>query len=129
MENKISKYLLTPNDYEFEFSNELLGYSVVFISGLSDRDVCEMAGRGYISHIYIANKIENIFWPLCFYDSVRLTQDLEIEGYISDIGLIVVKEVTKTVVLETCVILLRDNYTKNHKGYTLDEIKYLFHMD
>jgi hypothetical protein len=129
MNKKTSQYLLTANDFEVELTDEFSEYSVVFVSGLNERDIDEMYSRGYRSHVYITDKINNLFWPLIFYEPVRLVQELKPEGYIADTGLVVVREITKTILIETCINLLRDKYIKYHKSYTLNELKDLFNFD
>lgn len=49
-------------------------------------------------------------YPVCFYDPVRLAQDLEGESFIAEVGLIVVPEVTLAQMRAAVESLVRTGY-------------------
>jgi hypothetical protein len=53
----------------------------------------EIRMKGYCNNVYVIlpNKMK---YKVCFYDPVRLQQDIEDEEYIAETGLIIVKDVT-----------------------------------
>jgi hypothetical protein len=53
----------------------------------------EITMKGYCSDVQVTLP-DNSNYRVCFYDPVRLGQDLESEGYIGEPGLIVINEVT-----------------------------------
>lgn len=54
-------------------------------------------------------------YTLVFYDPVRLKQDLEDEGYIAEVGLIVIPEVTKEDMEKTIYSLWLDGFFEKLK--------------
>ncbi len=70
---------------------------LVFIFPFDERHQDEAKSRGFLSHVLVA--VHGKYYPVEFYDTIRLTQDLEEmarhgKGYIADVGLIVLPELT-----------------------------------
>lgn len=58
----------------------------------------EASARGYLSHVKVRT-IDNVVYPVCFYDPVRLSQDLDEECdqgncFIAEPGMIVLRNIT-----------------------------------
>ena len=71
---------------------------LIFTNEFSERDAFEAHSRGYVSHVLVELESGQLF-PVFFYDSVRLRQDLDEmiqhgEAFIADPGMIVLHEVT-----------------------------------
>jgi hypothetical protein len=129
MNNNYLPYLLTARDCEIKLDS-FSEYSLGIVNGLDEREEEEMQLRGYCSHVYIVSKIRNIYWPLVFYDITRLAQDMEDEGYIYDIGLIVVEKVTKDIIIKTSIELLKSDYIQKNKWFSKEELSrhYYLHL-
>lgn len=72
---------------------------LIFEGGFDEREAAETRDRGYRSHVWV-EFASGERYPVCFYDIVRLQQDLQQEvedgdPYIAEAGLIVLPEVTK----------------------------------
>ncbi|MDR0392259.1 MAG: hypothetical protein LBH59_10165 [Planctomycetaceae bacterium] len=129
MINNCSSYLLTIRDSEIKL-NSFPEYLLGFVHGIDERGECEMRWRGYRGHVYIVDKIRNIYLPLVFYDPTRLKQDIECDGYIYEVGLIVVKEVTKDIIVQTSMSLLESDYVQKNKWFSKEELSmhYSIHL-
>ena len=76
---------------------------LIFESPFDERAQFEAKSRGYLSHV-VVQQSDGSKYPLVFYDSVRLIQDLEYEVStgrmcIAEIGMIVIPEVTSEYML------------------------------
>ena len=72
---------------------------LIFEGGFDEREAVECRDRGYRSHVWV-NLANGERYPVVFYDSVRLQQDLKDEEksgspFIAEPGLIVLPEVTR----------------------------------
>jgi len=83
-------------------------YEILYEGGLSERDEFEMECKGYRSHVMV--KIRDRLYPVCFYDPVRLAQDMEYEDVIGEPGLIVIKNVTKEEIEKAVVKLIEEGF-------------------
>lgn len=71
---------------------------LIFENGFSEQDADEAEARGYLSHVLV-DLGDGCHYPVVFYDSVRLQQDLDTETkqgtpYVADPGMIVLDVVT-----------------------------------
>ncbi len=69
-----------------------------FAQEFSELDAFEARGRGFLSHVMVELE-KGFLYPVCFYDVVRLRQDLEESSkhgrpFIADPGMIVVQEIS-----------------------------------
>lgn len=69
-----------------------------FAGEFSEQDAFEAQGRGYLSHVMVELE-KGCLYPICFYDVVRLQQDLAESSkhgrpFIADPGMIVVEEIS-----------------------------------
>ena len=106
---------LTLRDSIIKTFDNPLNLSLCIVHGLSNRDENEMRSRGWLGYAYLFDSNNENYWPLNFYDTVRLTQDLEIADYIDDVGIIIVKEVTLMTIIDTCCSILKNDYIKYQK--------------
>lgn len=70
---------------------------LVFVGGFSEREAFEANCRGCLSHVLV--EVEDRFFPVFFYDPIRLRQDLETmtangSPFLAEPGMIVVPEIT-----------------------------------
>ncbi len=124
-----SLYLLTATDTEIPLGKDCAEYSIGFVNGITDREISEMESRGYLSHVYIVNKRTQQYWPLCFYDCIRISQDIDDERYVNDIGLTVVKEVTLDIIHGTCESFIRTSDFTKVKSYNKQEMCDIFNLN
>ena len=87
---------------------------VIFHPSHDDRSKEEMTDRGYVSHVYVVTEGDRYF-PVFFYDPVRLGQDLDEEiklghPFIAELGMIVVPEVTREAMTKAVEALYADGY-------------------
>jgi hypothetical protein len=129
MNNNNLPYLLTVRDSEIKLAS-FPEYSLGFVDGIDKRYEYEMQLRGYCGHVYIVNKIKNIYFPLIFYDLTRLAQEMEYDEYMYEVGLIVVKKVTKNIIIKTSKILLKNNYLQKNQWFSKEELSkhYYLHL-
>ena len=125
----MSEYLLTPRDSVITTFDNHPGFSLCAVHGLSERAEIEMQWRGCLGYIYLVDLDSKDYWPLSFYDTVRIAQDTEMMGYTDDVGLIIIQEITLKSIIDTCNSLLKGSYIKYHKPLTKDEIAELFCLD
>ena len=121
-----TNYLLTQQDDEVSLIPEHPDYSLIFIGGFSERDAHETPMRGYLSNSYLVNKSHCFFWPLFFYEPIRLAQDIEYEGYVAELGLIIIDDVTMGKMVAATKKLILSHYFEKQKIFTLDEIKTVY---
>ncbi|MET0638336.1 MAG: hypothetical protein ABWZ25_20055 [Chitinophagaceae bacterium] len=69
----------------------------------------EVKMKGYCNDILVILPDFTKF-KVCFYDPIRLSQDLEDEGYIAEPGLIVIKDVTRSNMERTVYELWLDGF-------------------
>ena len=124
-----NNHLLTLRDSVIMIFNDHSNFSLCVVHGLSRQDEDEMQSRGWLGYVYLFDSDSEKYWPLNFYDPVRLAQDTEMTGYTNDIGLIVIQEVTLKSIIDTCHSLLKDDYVKYHKPFTKKEIMTLYCLD
>ena len=80
-----------------------------------ERSKEEMTPRGYVSHVYVVTETGQ-YYPVFFYDPVRLSQDLEenmkngLYPFVAEPGMIVVPEVTIEAMISAVEILHRGGY-------------------
>jgi len=67
---------------------------IIFLYGYTEQDDYEMPAKGYRDDV-VAKFTDDTEFRLCFYDSIRLIQDLEDEKIIFCKGLVIVEEVNK----------------------------------
>jgi hypothetical protein len=113
--------LVYSDDKEVVLGPEYENYSLAFIYGLSGWETA----KGWRCYVYLTNNKQE-YWPLFFYDPVRLTQDIETDGYIAELGMIVINEVTLDNMIKTVKKLLGAEFFNQQKVYTRDEIKTIF---
>lgn len=70
---------------------------LVFVNEFKDREAKEARDRGYLSHVLI--EVDGNLYPVFFYDSTRLQQDLEMSAkngrpFIADPGMIILPDLT-----------------------------------
>lgn len=77
--------------------------------GLNEIEEFEMKFKGYRSGVIVEcpNKLK---YELCFYDPIRLGQDLEDEEIIYEAGLVIVKEVTKQSIEKAVLQMWQNNF-------------------
>lgn len=71
---------------------------LIFEHGFNEQDADEAEARGYLSHVTV-DLGDGRYYPVIFYDAVRLQQDLEVETkqgtpYVADPGMIVLDTIT-----------------------------------
>ena len=113
--------LVYSDDEEVILGPEYENYSLAFIYGLSGWETA----KGYCHYVYLTND-KREYWPLYFYDPVRLAQDIEYEGYIAELGMVVIREVTLDNMVGTVKELLRIKFFDQQKICNQDEIKTIF---
>lgn len=118
--------LLTIQDAEIAVFDGFPNLLLCVVHGFSERDEYEMQSRGWLGYVYLVDFESENYWPLNFYDTVRITQDTAMTGYTEDIGLIVMQELTLKLIIDTCHTLLKSNYTTYHRSFTKNEIKTLY---
>ena len=89
---------------------------LVFVNGFSDRDAVEARDRGYLSHVLV--QLDERLYPICFYDSIRLQQDMEqsaLHGraFVADPGMIVLSDITMDAMQEAVQRLCDEGFFKN----------------
>ncbi|MGZ4038313.1 MAG: hypothetical protein ACXVPQ_10830 [Bacteroidia bacterium] len=65
---------------------------IIFRNGISEIDEYEMSLKGYRNDVEVTFPNNNTY-HFCFYDSVRLSQDIETEKYILEENLIILEKV------------------------------------
>ena len=85
-----------------------------FVNGFSDKDAFDAQGGGYLSHV-IVELDKGRLYPVFFYDSVRLQQDLEENAklgrpFVADPGMIVLEEITPESMKEAVEQLSREGF-------------------
>ncbi len=88
-------------------------FRIDFEGGLNDRERYEMETRGYRSHITVT--IEDKTYPVVFYDSTRLSKDLEVEHIIAEPGLIVIESVTEENITRAIAQVIKEGFFDNLK--------------
>jgi len=88
---------------------------LLFSSDWTEMDDIETPSKGYRGDCRVQLPDKRIF-SVCFYDPIRLQQDLEYEKIIAEVGLIVIEEVTKIKMQEAVVKLWKLGYFENFKG-------------
>lgn len=84
---------------------------ISFKHGFTDVDELEMPAKGCRSDVIV--KCPNgKSYQLCFYDPVRLKQDIEEEGMIYEVGLVVVPQVTLENIRQAALRMLSSGYFK-----------------
>jgi hypothetical protein len=87
---------------------------LIFRSGFSERDEFETPLKGYRNDVIVELPDKKKF-PVCFYDTTRLQQDIQDEKIIAEVGLIILKKVTKEKMEEAVIKLWRANYFDSFK--------------
>ncbi len=121
--------LLTSKDSVIMTFDNYPDFSLCVVHGLTERDEDEMQSRGYLGCVYLVDSNNEKYWPLNFYDPIRIAQDTEMAGYTDDVGLIVIQVVTLKTIKDTCISLLNSNFIKFHKPFTKKEITELICLD
>lgn len=78
-------------------SNSPSAAKLKFVGVFSDREESEARDRGYLSHVLV--DINDQFYPVVFYDPIRLKQDLEMSqthgrAFVADPAMIVLPDIT-----------------------------------
>ncbi len=121
-----SENFLTTRDVVIMTFDDHPNFSLCVVHGFSERDKIEMEWRGWLGCTYLVDSENKNYWPLSFYDPIRIAQDTEVTGYTEDVGLIVIQKVTLEKIINTCYSLLKGSYTKYHKPFTKSEIYELY---
>jgi hypothetical protein len=116
---------ITSKDEVFILSPEYEDYALVFAYGLDGWET----DRGYRSHVYLTNIDRHEYYPLLFYEPVRLAQVLEDAKYIAEPGLVIIEEVTVENMVNTVKNLLNEKYFFNQHIFSWDEIKIYLNVD
>jgi len=66
---------------------------LIFLNGWTDEDANNARDRGYLSHVLVETSDAQLY-PVTFYDSTRLKQDVEDSGFVADPSMIVLKDLT-----------------------------------
>jgi hypothetical protein len=90
---------------------------LIFPNGFTKAQASEARDRGYLSHVLVELPV-NRYFPIFFYDIVRLQQDLEECSkhgctFIGDPGMIVLREITLAT-MQASVQLLYENGFFDH---------------
>lgn len=70
------------------------GIKLIFRDGYTELDEIEMPMKGYRNDVEV-HFPDNTIFNFCFYDDVRLSQDISDEKFIIEENLIVLSELTK----------------------------------
>lgn len=82
---------------------------IYFLHGFTPEDVYEMNAKGYRDDVIVV-LVDGSRYRLCFYDSFRLSQDLEDEKAIFSHGLVVVEDLTKEIIESTVMQMVLNKY-------------------
>lgn len=74
----------------------------------------EIRSKGFCDNVHVTLP-NNLMYKVCFYDSVRLQQDIQDEHYIAIPGLLIVQEITLEGMKELVSILFSSDYFDNLK--------------
>ena len=100
--------------------------SLRFVREFTELDEQEAQDRGYLSHV-LADFGDGRLFPLCFYDSVRLQQDLKVrcalgKAFVADPGMVVVEEITLQVLKKVINQLCEERFFEHLSPITEEDL-------
>jgi hypothetical protein len=78
--------------------------------GLTELEEFEMKYKGYRNNVIVAFASTSSKFELCFYDTDRLSQDIENEKIIYEPGLVILNEVTKENIEKAIMQMWEDGF-------------------